>query len=222
MTAMSRRGLLPRAHLREAEPPVEYAPPARLVDLVRAVRKGKPWRAAVDALRPHSVDLWRGLSKAEKRRFLRHLRPWWDVHRHRIAPDVAARIDQLRVEGRLELVAGRIAGFAKDEASIARRGGGTVTRRVTAAINCTGPQGDITRVNDPLIRQLLATGTVRPDALRLGLEVDEESRVVCADGRPSPALYAIGPLSRGAFWEIVAVPDIRRQVEAVARAVAGY
>ena len=32
-----------------------------------------------------------GLDGDQQRRFLRHARPWWDVHRHRIAPEVARR-----------------------------------------------------------------------------------------------------------------------------------
>ena len=73
-----------------------------------AARAKVGWRAAVDSLRPHSHALWQGLDADEQRRFLRHARPWWDVHRHRIAPEVArdGRADGRR--GRLEIVAGRI------------------------------------------------------------------------------------------------------------------
>ena len=217
ITATSRRGLVPRGHVSPAVAPLEWVPPARLRDLVRAVREQSPWRAAVDGLRPHSVGLWRGLSDAEQRRFLRHLRPWWDVHRHRIAPRVAARIDAMRESGRLEIAAGRIAKVEADEVTIARRGGGELRRRFHAVINCTGPEGSIGRIEDPLIASLLASGRARPDRLGLGLEVDSGTRV--AGSGSSPALYAIGPLSKGAFWEIVAVPDIRGQAAAVARAL---
>lgn len=44
-----------------------------------------------------------------------------------------------------------------------------------------------------------------------------QSEVVSADGEPFPTLLALGPMTRGTFWEIVAVPDIRRQTWAVAR-----
>ncbi|MET1110267.1 MAG: FAD/NAD(P)-binding protein [Allosphingosinicella sp.] len=216
--AASRRGLAPRAHVMPAATPLDWTPPARLAALVRAVRAGAPWRASVDGLRTHSVALWQGLTDSERRRFLRHLRPWWDVHRHRIAPRVAARIEAMRASGRLEVAAGRIARVDGDEVTIARRGGGELRRRFAAIVNCTGPEGDIGRIRDPLIRSLLAGGRARADGLGLGLDVDEESRVrgTC----PSPALYALGPLTKGAFWEIVAVPDIRGQAAGVARAIA--
>jgi uncharacterized NAD(P)/FAD-binding protein YdhS len=218
ITAVSRRGLVPRAHEEPASPPLEAPPPTELPALMRHVRSLRPWRAAVDSLRPHSIALWRGFTPAERSRFLRHVRPWWDVHRHRIAPPVAARIAALREAGRLEVLAGRVRQDG-DSVTIARRGGGEVRRRFAAAINCTGPEGAVARVEDPLVRQLLASGRARPDPLGAGLDVDEGSHLIGADGIPSPHLFAVGPPTRGAFWEIVAVPDIRNQVREVARAI---
>jgi uncharacterized NAD(P)/FAD-binding protein YdhS len=216
--AASRRGLVPRAHISPAAAPLDWAPPARLEALVRAVRGREPWRASVDGLRPHSIALWQGLTETERRRFLRHLRPWWDVHRHRIAPRVAARIEAMRESGRLEVAAARVARVEGDRVTLARRGGGELRRRFDAVINCTGPEGDVARIGDPLIRSLLASGLARPDGLGLGLDVDESSRVLGSGA--SPPLYALGPLTRGAFWEIVAVPDIRGQAAGVASAIA--
>jgi len=215
--AASRRGLVPRAHISPAAAPLEWEPPARLGDLVRSVRAREPWRASVDGLRPHSIALWQSLTEQERRRFLRHLRPWWDMHRHRIAPRVAARIEAMRASGRLEVAAARIARVEGDVVTLARRGGGELRRRFDAVVNCTGPEGDIRRIGDPLIRDLLASKRARPDPLGLGFEVDSDSRI--ASGA-SPALYALGPLTKGAFWEIVAVPDIRGQAAGVARAIA--
>lgn len=216
--AASRRGLVPRAHLSPAAAPLAWEPPERLGELVRAVRAREPWRASVDGLRPHSIALWRGLGETERRRFLRHLRPWWDVHRHRIAPPVAARIEAMRASGRLEVAAARVARVEGDVVTLARRGGGEIKRRFDALVNCTGPEGDIGRIGDPLIRSLLAGRRARPDPLGLGLDVDSGSRLVGSG--PGPALYALGPLTKGAFWEIVAVPDIRGQAAGVAGAIA--
>jgi uncharacterized NAD(P)/FAD-binding protein YdhS len=224
ITALSRRGLVPRPHEEPGAPPLAWDPPARLSALLRQLRGAEgPWRPVVDGLRPRTVSLWQGFSDAEKSRFLRHLRPYWDVHRHRIAPDVAARIEALRSAGRLEVLAGRVSGVEGDEVTIALRGGrGEIVRSIATAINCTGPEGRIARVSDPLIRQLLADGRLRADALGLGLDVDDLSRAIGADGAPSPHLFALGPLTRGVSWEIVAVPDIRGQVRRVAEAIAAY
>jgi uncharacterized NAD(P)/FAD-binding protein YdhS len=87
-------------------------------------------------------------------------------------------------------------------------------------INCTGPLGDLLRSTDPLLRALRERGDARPDVLHLGIDVDQQSRTINAVGQSNDWLYALGPMTRGAFWEIVAVPDIRTQVWALARKLA--
>ncbi len=174
----------------------------------------------MDSLRPHSHALWQGLDHREQRRFLRHARPWWDVHRHRIAPEVARQIADLVAEGRLEIAAGRLVEM-KDEGetiavTIRRRGRERVEeRRFAFAFNCTGPLGAIERTRDPLLKGLLDAGNISPDHLGMGLEVDERSRAAGSD-----RLWALGPLTKGRYWEIVAVPDIRGQAAAVAEDIA--
>lgn len=229
MLALSRRGLVPRPHEQTGAEPLAAQPPERLAELFRQLRRDSAragWRPAVDGLRPHAIRLWRGFSEEERRRFLRHARPWWDVHRHRIAPAAAAGIEALRREGRLEIVAGRIAGArgggAELELRIARRGGGELEARVAAAVNCTGPEGRIGQIEDPLTCWLLASGLARPDPLGIGFDVDHQSRLIDGGGRPSRSLFALGPPTRGAFWEIVAVPDIREQAQRVARLISAY
>lgn len=228
--AISRRGLVPRAHAepRPPAPPLAEAPAAMAASLLRSVREDSErlgWRAAVDRLRPVTQQLWASASPEQRRRFLRHLRPWWDVHRHRIAPEIAAAIGGMEREGRLAFAAGRL---ISTEAS---RQGATVgwRRRASDApdrlevrriVNCTGPEGDIARAREPLLANLLAAGRIRPEACRIGIDVDADLRALGADGRASDSLYAIGPMTRGALWEIVAVPDLRVQVDGLAQRLA--
>jgi uncharacterized NAD(P)/FAD-binding protein YdhS len=230
IVALSRRGLLPRAHVADAGtvPGLSERPalsPARLLRCVRDHAGAIGWRGAVDALRPYTQSMWLAASEAERGRFLRHLRPWWDVHRHRLAPRVAERIEAMRARGQLEIVGGRIVG-APAEGAGARlewrpRGADKVeTIAVRRIINCTGPQGDLLRTDEPLLRRLLERGMIRPDAHRLGIEVNRQAETIAADGSAQPNLLAIGPMTRGAFWEIIAVPDIRVQSWAVARKLA--
>lgn len=229
IVAMSRRGLVPRAHAAPAAVEgLSAAPPARCGALLRAVRGQAGelgWRAAVDRLRPVTQALWASASTAERRRFLRHLRPWWDVHRHRIAPEIAARIEAMQAAGRLRVHAGKIVAAAADGAQAAvtwrRRGSAaTETLRVARIVNCTGPQGDVARAGEPLLDELAGLGRIRPDSCRIGIDVDAECRVLDAAGTASDTLFAVGPITRGAFWEIVAVPDIRGQVAALAQRLA--
>jgi uncharacterized NAD(P)/FAD-binding protein YdhS len=102
-----------------------------------------------------------------------------------------------------------------------RRRGAAVdeTRSICRLVLASGPEADPGRTDDPLLRSLLAGGMVRPDRLRLGFDVDAAGRLVGHDGVASPRLYAVGPPTRGAFWEITAVPDIRRQCAEVAAAM---
>ncbi|WCT72821.1 FAD/NAD(P)-binding protein [Sphingomonas naphthae] len=225
--AVSRRGLAPRRHVDGgiALPGLLDKPQGGSGDIIRQVRGRAAqhgWRAAVDELRPVTQMLWASAPEDLRARFLRHLRPYWDVHRHRLAPRVADRIDALVAEGRLRFTGGRLVDAVGDgsHADLRWRPRGEAQAMVTRTariVNCTGPQGDLLRSDESLIRHLVATGTIRPDPLRLGLDVDAQSHALRADGGRNERLYAIGPMTRGGLWEVVAVPDIRQQAWSLAR-----
>ncbi|MEO5810064.1 MAG: FAD-dependent oxidoreductase, partial [Sphingomicrobium sp.] len=182
VTAVSRRGLLHQPHAEGAAGSIEAGEvPAGLLPLWRWVRGGvaggADWRELIDSLRPMSGPLWRGLSVEEQTRFMRHARPWWDVHRHRIAPAVAQAIETRRAKGRLEIIAGRIARAEASEAGIAvtigRRRGGEAVREVQLVINSTGPLHALARTRDPLLRQMLDDRLIAPDPLGIGIACGE-------------------------------------------------
>jgi uncharacterized NAD(P)/FAD-binding protein YdhS len=180
------------------------------------------WRTAVDELRPHTQDLWRRMDIATRRRFLRHLRPYWDVHRHRLAPAVEHKVDALQMENRLRFVAGKVTSAVENEDGVTvewRSRGTDIKHRVTVKriINCTGPVSDLTLCDDPLIADLHRGGHIAPAPLGLGLDVNAGGQLRSADGRVQADLLAVGPITRGECWEIVAVPDIRQQVWSLAR-----
>ncbi len=233
--ALSRRGLLPARHADPglAAPPRPGHFPTRLVALTRRLRRhgraaqsaGLPWQPIVDSIRPFTQDLWLALPDADRARFLRHLRPWWDIHRHRMAPAVAARIETCRHSGQLTIHAGRIGeiqpGNSEARVHFTRRFSRLpVTLDVARIVNCSGPGCDFDRVTDPLMRYLLDHGLARPDPLRLGLDVTVNGAIKNGQGEISGRLFAVGPLTKGMFWEIIAVPDIRRQCERMATSIA--
>jgi uncharacterized NAD(P)/FAD-binding protein YdhS len=235
--AISRRGLLPRTHA-AVLPHRRFLPastaPRSILGLLRALRseirdataQGRDWRSVIDSLRPDTQDLWRNLPLEEKRRFLRHLRPWWDVHRHRMAPAVAARIAGALNRGQLVIQRARLGRVTAGGGATGREAFEVELRAVDGAppsplsvariINCSGPVSDVSRVQAPLIRALLNSGRVRADALGLGLDVTSRGAVIDRFGRPSDSLFAVGPITKGAFWETTAVPDIRLQCERLA------
>lgn len=226
ITALSRRGLRPHRHIDGLRPmPILAKPAPELSELVHWARlesRSRNWRLVVDSIRPITQMMWGSADARKRARFLRHLRPFWDVHRHRLAPAVADRIDALVASGQLAFRAGKIADVRGEADALAvlwlpRGAESPVVARAARMINCTGPQGDLLRSTDPLVKRMLRAKRIRPDALRLGLDIDRDGHVVDATGRPSEHILAIGPMTRGDLWEVVAVPDIRIQVSALAR-----
>jgi uncharacterized NAD(P)/FAD-binding protein YdhS len=229
--ALSRRGLLPLRHARASGPPVARhgSFPTRLTALARYMRLetrraktlGAGWQPVVDELRPFTQDVWLEFSHEDRQRFLRHIRPWWDVHRHRMAPAVADRIDGAREAGQFRIHAGRIRhlGLGPQGAVVhfdRRVTGEPAMLEAQRVINCAGPGADYDRISHPLIRSLLCSGLVRPDPLRLGLDVTANCALKDAEGAISRRFFAVGPVTKGTFWEMTAVPDIRRQCEFLA------
>lgn len=230
-TALSRRGLKPRAHGAAHDTPIPPTPgltagplSARLAEGRRlAERDG--WRGVMEGLRPLTADLWAAADAATRARFLRHLRPWWDVHRHRLPPAIDLTIEALETAGRLEIVAGRVRRIERTDDGVAvawspRDGGRRGPLQAAWVIDCSGPGHDAAA--DPLIGPLIASGRARLESLGLGLDLDAGGRVIGADGVADPRLFVLGPPARAAFWETTAVPDIRKRIERMAVALAGH
>lgn len=224
--ALSRHALLPRPHPHPLPPPVPTPippGPLKVADLLRAVRlavrsRGGDWHGVVDGLRPQAQALWVRLTPDERRRFLRLVARYWEVHRHRIPPATAARIADLRASGRLRVLRGSLvqaATVAPDRLRLGVEVEG-VARELDVGwlVNATGP-GSRT-VDDPFLSGLVAAGTARPDAVRLGLDVDPRGALLDADGHPNARIFALGPLLRGSLYETTAVPEIRAQAAALA------
>jgi uncharacterized NAD(P)/FAD-binding protein YdhS len=228
--ALSRRGLMPREHAPAAAWPRPVFTPAERASLLallrrmrrevaRAASQGVDWRGVIDSIRPDTAELWRGLPQRDRARFLRHLRPFWDVHRHRLAPPVAAQIKALCASGYLQVIRGRFQGVEPAEgaavAIVKRRG--CEPERITAQriINATGVES-AAHCEDRLLKNLLARRLVRLDATGLGIDVTDAFQVIDARGRAAFNLWALGPVVRGVFWECTAVPDIRVQAAALA------
>ncbi len=233
ITALSRRGLVPHRHVAPGRcpPPETDRFPTRVTALTRVLRRssarqiaaGGSWQSVIDEIRPITTELWQSMRAADRQRFLRHLRPWWDTHRHRVSGPVADRVDAARASGQLRIRAGRITGYRQDrpdgpvEVMFRPRFQSTQDSvTVGRVINCAGPDADYSRIKDPLVRTLLGKGLVRPDALCLGLDVTGNCALLDRDGTISRRLFAVGPVTKGAFWEMTAVPDIRHQAETLA------
>ncbi|HYC79176.1 MAG TPA: FAD/NAD(P)-binding protein [Planctomycetota bacterium] len=233
--AVSRRGLLPLAHVTPAPPPSRTLDASRLIGLpplsvVREVRTAArsacDWRSTIAALRPATDAIWSGWTEDARRRFLRHALPYWNVHRHRAAPEAAATVERLRREGRFTVIAGRVAaidGAGREgplRATVSGRDGETLDLAPTLCVNGAGPDYDVSRSGSPLLESLLASGAARPGPLGSGLDVDAHGALVDAAGAASEDVFVVGALRMGRAFETTAAPDLRRQAAEVAARIA--
>jgi uncharacterized NAD(P)/FAD-binding protein YdhS len=235
--AVSRHGQLPLSHRDwPAKPPVVDPPPAladwngsmrEMVRMIRdasraAGRSGLDWRDVLNGLRPITPQLWHRMPARERARFVRHVRPFWETHRHRMSTRVAEEINGLIARRELSIVAGRVAGVVPNADSIdvdVRRRGSTDTERYQAGalVNCTGPDGDFARVSDPLVVALRERGALTPDVLGLGVVTDHGGALVDGEGRASSVLFTLGSPRRSDSWESTAVPELRVQADRLSR-----
>ncbi len=228
---LSRRGLLPQNHHATAIWPLfwDENSPRTVRGLLRLIRTqveaaekaGSGWRAVIDSLRPVTQAIWRSLSRSERRRFLRHVRPYWDAHRHRVAPEIGDLIASQIQNGRIETHVGRIVEYAEDATGVDvtfrdRKNDEFEPLHVARVINCTGPEADCRKMENLLLSNLILQKVVRPDPLFLGLDVSDDGALIDARGEPSDFLYTLGPPRKGSLWETTAVPEIRSQASQLA------
>ncbi|MEO6003323.1 MAG: FAD/NAD(P)-binding protein [Opitutus sp.] len=235
--ALSRRGVRPLVH-RPTEPYPSFIErpslPTTARELVRRVRRevrdataqGIDWRGVLDSLRPHSQAIWQGFSEVERSKFMRYVRPIWEGHRHRIAPELAAIIDRMVNEGRLKFHAGRLQTLDVDTTGVDglfRRRGSIqhVALRVAKVINCTGPRTDYSKYQHPLFIHLLARGLIDHDPLALGINARPTGEVLRYRGDEVGWLFTLGAPLKGVLWETTAVREIRVQAQQLAERLLG-
>jgi uncharacterized NAD(P)/FAD-binding protein YdhS len=201
--------------------------------LVRAVReltddvqqRGGDWREAITCVRNFAPAIWQRLSTRERKRFLRHARPYWEVHRHRLPQETLAKLDDLRRVEKFHVHAGRILNFElvgeKVRVTYRPRGRDDVTTLlVDRVINCTGADYNPARSLDPLMRSLLAQGLATSDTLGLGLRTGSHGALVDSHNRVASNLYYIGPMLRADHWECTAAQELRVHAERLAHHLA--
>lgn len=226
--AVSRRGRRPFAHAPSAVPAwcAEWAASLMNLGTVRAVARsvreacergdaeGPGWRGVVDSMRSHLPGIWQSWSVDERVRFLKWVMPYWDAVRHRCAPEIAAEIDALQESSALRIERGRARSFRIDGSDVlvdfaSLGGGGSTVERVDRVLVCAGPESDVTRWPNPLMKSLVEQGLVLPDPLRLGVRTDGPGRVLDRDGSAVDWLSLVGPLRKADLWENTAVPELR-------------
>jgi uncharacterized NAD(P)/FAD-binding protein YdhS len=250
---LSRHGLLPQSHKPSLPWPAFWnqRSPQTVRGLLYLIRNqaesasasGSDWRAVMDSLRPQVQQIWISLPLRERRRFLRHARAYWEVHRHRVAPQIAGKFYEMMASGQVQIHAGRITEFSESDASEKRcsenNNSGPENRRTSATvifrerrtgkvkelqvsrvINCSGPETDCRKIDSPILKNLFELGLARQDSLSLGLDTDQSGALVDANGIASRSLFAVGPVRKGLLWESTAVPELRVQAANLANHLA--
>ncbi len=235
--AISRNGLTPRPYhgASPVQPPeLDELPDADLQRSVRLFRKaiarhekeGGDWRDLFAALRPATPSLWKEMSAHDRRRFLRHISAFWEVHRHQCAPATHAAVQGLIDSGKLGVSRGTIVSVENKDGrlrlGLAPRNRAAITRWLVAdhIIDATGPARDITTVKHPLITNLLRRGFLAPDEHRLGAQVQAGYRALQRDGYPLEWLYVTGPMLRARYFEATAIPELRLHTASLAARLA--
>jgi uncharacterized NAD(P)/FAD-binding protein YdhS len=227
--AVSRSGLLPQAHLAGRVMPCPAAVSAagdaslfQIVDEVLADSRagGTRWHQLVDGMRAQTPELWQRLSLEQRAEFIatRHRR--WSVHRHRMAPEVAQRLEALLASGQLTV--------ASASPVLTPGSGGQLqvdldrgeSFNAAFAVNCTGPGLDPRTAGSPLVHQLLESGQVRAHSLGLGFDTAAGGTFRSPDGALHPQLFTLGPTRFGELYETTAMPEICAQATALAATLA--
>lgn len=227
---LSRRGLVSHSHATSKLTAVTPVFPesreisALLASLRAQARATKDWRALMDGLRSRTQTLWQELDTDQRSRFLRHALPWWNIHRHRLAPAVHRQFEALRKADAVSVHAGKLGAIRSSPTGLRlgyRERGTRIERDLSVdwIVNCTGMERS-GLAQSPLLNSMIELGLIVPDDLGLGVAVDATSRVIGADGLANAGLMAVGQLTAGRFWEITAVPDIRVQARDIARVIA--
>jgi uncharacterized NAD(P)/FAD-binding protein YdhS len=209
------------------ELPREFRTPLSALRWVRSAidrlqSNGEDWRAVIDSLRPYLPEIWQKWSLQQRAAFLRHIRNLWDIHRHRMAPEVYSHLNTLLANGTLTIHTGRLLKAESDcaHASITIRRAHTEETFVLNAdrvINCTGPSRNYLTTNLSLISEMRDQGLLNPDPLRLGIETDTDGTLIGSDGGKIQNMFAIGPLRIPTLFESIAIPEIRVQAEELAK-----
>ena len=204
-----------------------------LFDLVKSFNKhmklirefGLSAEPLIDSLRPLTQTLWRSFTIAERRIFMTRLRHLWGVARHRIPLHIHDKLQQLRIDGRLQIFSGKLIDIVEHDGEIKvsfydKKQKSQVELGVSRVINCTGPETDLLKLEDHYLKNALLKGFISQDELKLGINADPDTfEVLNHFAQVQPGLYTIGSNLKGVLWESTAVSELRVQAERIAESI---
>ncbi|MBK8464490.1 MAG: FAD/NAD(P)-binding protein [Chloracidobacterium sp.] len=231
ITAISTRGLLPTVHKLGYTYPSFYdelSSMDRITDILKSVRRhikyaeadDSNWRAVIDSLRPATQSLWLQLPIAEKRYFMQHLSRYWDVARHRMPPEAAVILDEMRASGKLETLKGRLKSITHADSGQFEIVYTTIDMEhsvsADAVVNCIGSHNNYAKLDSQFVKNLIARKHIRNDELSLGIKASPNGSVLDKNDQYSDVVFTLGTALKGVLWESTAIPEIRGQARDLA------
>lgn len=228
--ALSKDGKLPEMHQKLPHNPPSFldnnSPPKKALALLKKIRAsiakakelGYDWRCVFQELRSSVENFWSALPSEEKKKMVR-LFPIWNRHRHRVPQQYEKILETLKINNRFEIVAGRIQKIEEIDGKIKvtyqKKGDPEIkTLFSDYIINCTGPEYNILKTENPLIKNLLHNNLAEPNDLGTGLALINE---IYVKGKAQDRFFLIGHLAFGERIETVAVPELKHDVKKIAR-----
>ena len=233
---VSKHGAIPMAHpvTRVSVPHPEKAPASDIHEIyselkskIRSAIDHTEWHEPVlEAVRPFTQKIWQELPIEQKNRFLRHINHRWAKLRHRLPHEVHDFIQSLIDSNQIELYAGKLEDVQDNGTDLTIRffdksTESSSTIKAQRIINCIGPEGDFHKVENPLLKNMLASGLIAKDPLSLGFNATGKGEIINKDGEVVPNLFTIGSGLRGILWESTAIPELRVQAHEMANKVLG-
>jgi uncharacterized NAD(P)/FAD-binding protein YdhS len=234
LNVLSRHGLLSRAHVQNYQRPAPYelqctSALAALKTIRKRIKdlKNGDWRHVIDSLFTTTQKWWLSLPRHEQKRFVRHLQSYWDIHRHRMAPNIGQEIEEISQSGQLKIFAGRIISISEVNELLSidiKERGKNSTKKiyVNKIINCTGPQSSLKTVDSQLLTNLSKRGLICPHDLGTGIAVRADGQVLNDCGQAVEGLFVIGRLQKEELMENVAIPVLREHALALAKKIVKF
>lgn len=194
-------------------------------NIQKAAAQNVDWQNVIDAMRPYTSQFWRKLSTEHKKYFLKRLRTYWEIHRHRMPQASGDAIAAMQQSGQLKIGAGTFTRVEVQNNKVLFHYYSKADRQpqyfaVDRIINCTGPSNDYYQTDNTLFKQLLQEGFMKQDDLKLGIATGVRGEIIQRNGVILHNAFAVGPVRKAEEWESTAMREIRTQAENVAISIA--
>jgi uncharacterized NAD(P)/FAD-binding protein YdhS len=206
---ISRKGLFPLPHATKGAdvkfdilPYINSILNAHTSQIVKILRKlisennAYPWQSVLDSIRPYHQQIWKGFSQFDQKRILGKYFTLWNIHRHRMAPEIDAKIKSYIASGRLKIVQQNYNESEKLD-----------------AIKIFDCRGLSLKILDNIFKDV---GGVQFAPNGFGL-ICNDDYIINAD--KNAPIYALGSCFAGHLFETIAVPELRGQADKISSSI---